>query len=149
MYLSAKKHLGKYQNEEEADKVRKLFPEMYKSGNLDYIEVSFEVGYWRKANQIHKWFVDNCQNEVDECQRSYVSREQLRELLKICKIILNSSKKDKVKKAEEMLPVQRGFFFGGVEYDEYYFMDLEETIKIMERCLTLPEEWEFEYHSSW
>jgi len=34
-----------------------------------------EVGYWRKANHIHKWFVDNVQNGVDECLTYQVSIE--------------------------------------------------------------------------
>jgi hypothetical protein len=29
-----------------------------------------DVAYWRKANAIHKWFVDNCQDGVDECQET-------------------------------------------------------------------------------
>ena len=28
------------------------------------------VAYWRKANAIHSWFVENCQDGVDECQYS-------------------------------------------------------------------------------
>ena len=39
-----------------------------------------EVAYWRKANAIHQWFVDHCQNGIDECQQTYVTREQLTEL---------------------------------------------------------------------
>lgn len=25
-------------------------------------EIIYQAAYWRKANQIHKWFVDNVQN---------------------------------------------------------------------------------------
>lgn len=42
-----------------------------------YAKVSFQVAYWRKANAIHKWFVDNVQGGKDECQRSYVPRKAL------------------------------------------------------------------------
>ena len=31
--------------------------------------------------------------------------------------------------AEELLPTTRGFFFGGTEYDQWYFEDIEDTIK--------------------
>ena len=48
--------------------------------HLTYV---FPIWTWRKANQIHKWFVDNCQEGDDNCQRHYVSRENLEELLEL------------------------------------------------------------------
>ncbi len=103
-----------------------------------------EVGYWRKANQIHKWFVDNVQNGIDECQSSYVSRESLEELLELCKQV-----RDDNSKAEELLPSASGFFFGGTEYDEWYFNDINHTIEIIEECLGDEGADDFEYSSSW
>jgi hypothetical protein len=51
-----------------------------------------EVAYWRKANQIHQWFVDNVQDGVDDCQESHVSFEQLRKLYHICVLVADYSK---------------------------------------------------------
>lgn len=109
-----------------------------------------DVGYWRKANQIHKWFVDNVQGGVDDCSKYTVEVEKLKELLKICK---------KVKKdhslAEKLLPTQEGFFFGGTSYDEYYFYDIDTTINILTPLLKeLKAQPEtifsyIEYQSSW
>ena len=146
MYLTAKLSISKYDEKflKQAEKVRKIFPEMYKSDNLDTVEVIFEVGYWRKANHIHRWFVENCQDGEDECQVGYVSRDKLKELLKLCKKVLKNKKK-----AKGLLPTQEGFFFGGEEYDKYYFIEIEETIRIIDKCLKLPEGWSFEYQSSW
>ena len=107
-------------------------------------EVSIDAGYWRKANAIHDWFVRECQGGVDECQPSYVAREQLVELKELCEQVLA----DKTK-AAELLPTTSGFFFGSTDYDEYYFQDLESTIEIIDRTLTLPSEWDIEYRSSW
>ncbi len=53
------------------------------------------------------------------------------------------------KEIEELLPTTSGFFFGATNYDEYYFNDLELTIEIIDKCLKLSENWDFEYHSSW
>lgn len=36
-----------------------------------------EIGYWRKANAIHGWFVRNCADGVDERQPIKVSREDI------------------------------------------------------------------------
>jgi len=43
-----------------------------------------ELGYWRKANAVHGWFVRECANNVDECQEIFVSREQLSKLRSDC-----------------------------------------------------------------
>jgi hypothetical protein len=130
--------------EGKADTIRAMFPPIFKSGNLDTVKVGFEVGYWRKANQIHEWFVKNVQDGVDNCAYYYVGRDDLEKLLSLCKEALKSDHPEKV------LPTQEGYFFGSTEYDEYYRDDLEDTVKILEKVLALPEEFsEFFYHSSW
>jgi len=148
MYLTAKLQTYKSYGKEKEHPIRKIvrknLKEIFSSGNIEYIGISFEAGYWRKANEIHQWFVDNCQEGKDNCQNSYVSREDLKKLLKICNSIL----KDK-KLAKSLLPTQSGFFFGNTKYDKWYFEDIKRTIKIIEKCLNLSDEWEFEYHSSW
>lgn len=103
-----------------------------------------DVGYWRKANQIHAWFVENVQHGVDECQKDYVQRVQLVTLRGICDTVL----KDR-SKAAELLPTQTGFFFGSTEYDEGYFQDLIDTVAIIDLALTLSEDWDFSYQASW
>ena len=108
------------------------------------IVVSMKVGYWRKANAIHQWFVDNCQNGEDDCRDAYVSREKLEELLGIVQEVLADRSK-----VDELLPTQSGFFFGSTEYDEYYFQDLELTQRILENALSMSDEWDFGYQSSW
>ena len=103
-----------------------------------------EAGYWRKANQIHRWFVENVQRGTDDCGSYWVSREKLEELLDLCKRV-----KEDNSLADELLPSASGFFFGGTEYDEWYFNDIDNTIQIIEECLSDEEADDFEYHSSW
>ena len=110
-----------------------------------------DVGYWRKANHIHAWFVDNCQNGVDECQRTWVPDEKLRELLDLCTRV-----RDDHSLAEELLPSRGGFFFGSTEYDDGYFQDIELTIKILKDLFGDDEKGastmgvaDIYYHSSW
>lgn len=83
-------------------------------------KVAAEAIYWRKANQIHKWFVDNVQNGVDDCGSYEVSLEQLRKLYDLCVEALE-------KKDESLLPTSSGFFFGSTEFDDYYWKQLEYT----------------------
>src|SRR5438046_10755226 len=49
-----------------------------------------EAGYWRKANAIHNWFVENVQDGMDDCREYYVPREKLQELLSIVNKVLAS-----------------------------------------------------------
>ena len=108
------------------------------------ISVEMKVGYWRKSNQIHQYFVDNCQGGEDDCRISYVDRDKLVELLDLCKQVLVDHSQ-----AEDLLPVQSGFFFGNIEYNEWYYSDLSDTVEILENCLKMGDDWEFYYQSSW
>ena len=147
MFLSAEHYLWEHEEEGKAakQKIKKInFP-----GTRTYEpkSVSFDVAYWRKANAIHNWFVVNCQDDVDKCQRTYVGRDQLRILVNLCKRVLENKTL-----ASELLPCISGFFFGGTEYDEYYFGDLLETIKMIEPVVDDDETWQhndFYYQSSW
>jgi hypothetical protein len=81
-----------------------------------------EITSWRKANAIHKWFVDNVQDGVDDCGQYKVTKEHLIQLHNACNDVLNDNNL-----AEQLLPTQSGFFFGGVEYDDSYYYKLKET----------------------
>ena len=94
-------------------------------------EITEQVGYWRKANHIHRWFVENVQNGEDDCGEYYISDDSLLELLDICKRIIENKEL-----ASELLPTQPGFFFGSTDYDDYYFEDIENTIEIIESLLS-------------
>lgn len=132
---------------------------------ITYIEE--DAAYWRKANQIHNWFVTNVQDGEDNCSSYYVSNEQIKDLIDTCKKVRDSlvssetkeieideyGRKDKVTifvntdVAENLLPSQSGFFFGSTHYDQWYLNDIEHTIEQLE-SLDL-EESEYEYQASW
>jgi len=107
--------------------------------------VEIELGYWRKANHIHKWFVDNVQNGVDNCGEYFVRKADLEMLLTVCEQVLKN-----VNNANTLLPTQSGFFFGSVEYDDWYIEDVQDTIEIIKRALSLDSKLiDFYYRSSW
>lgn len=132
---------------EKPDLYNELKPYIVQRGKNFYWESLFEeVGYWRKANAIHRWFVENVQDGVDDCGKYEVEKEKLEELLAYCKEDLED-----MSRAKELLPTMEGFFFGSTEYDEWYFEDIKDTIKILEKVL---EETDFDrqmitYQSSW
>lgn len=106
--------------------------------------VQVPVGYWRKANAIHHWIVTFCANGEDNCQRIYVPREKAQELVDLCKqVIANPSK------ADELMPTVSGFFFGGLEYDDWYLQDIQQTIDIFEPLLASEYADSIGYQASW
>lgn len=131
----------------------KLRPYIVKRGKYAVWEsLSSEVGYWRKANAIHRWFVENVQDGVDDCEIYIVEKEALETLLDVCKTVLDAKHKDEFESiAMRLLPTQSGFFFGGTDYDNWYIADIEDTINIIEKVLA---ETDFDneiitYQSSW
>ena len=96
--------------------------------NFPFAEVKVSSIYWRKSNQIHKWFVDNVQQGKDDCDEYFVYPHQLIELRDLCKIALET-------KDADLLPPQGGFFFGSTDVDEYYWGDIERTIKELTRVI--------------
>ena len=121
-------------------------------------QTNYKVGYWRKANQIHNWFMQNCaerddwDNPIDDCRPIRITVGALEKLLDDCKKVLEDHSL-----ASSLLPTQSGFFFGSTEYDEYYFSDIEKTIKIIEPVLKFAKhklkiedyDWEVYYQASW
>ena len=143
-----------------------------------FARIMEEIGYWRKANQIHNWFVEHVQDGEDDCcYHNEVTKEVLEELLDTCEEVLASCEliDDKIINgykfengkvipimedgkrvkdssiAEKLLPSCFGFFFGGTEYDEYYVSEIKETIDIVTKALeTTDFEKEMIYYvSSW
>lgn len=136
-----------------------------------------DVAYWRKANMIHDWFVKNAQDGEDDCRNAYVSFEQLQELRDTCKKVLDSielvdgkiqngtsysnGKETPIMEdgkyikdssvCEELLPTTEGFFFGGTNYDQYYYDDIKYTYDMLTELLAEEEaeRADYEYHSSW
>lgn len=141
MYLTGEIYIW---SGEKNDPTRAKIQEIFNTG-LKPKRVEFEIMYWRKANAIHKWFVDNVQDGKDDCERYCVSTDQLMELLNAVRRAIKSTN------PEEHLPTQSGFFFGGTEYDEWYDKSLKHTQETLEKFLTSEESKTLDlyYHSSW
>lgn len=174
MYLMAKRFIWTKETELK-DKIRNALPCPF-SDDPEY--VIYEAAYWRKANHIHKWFVDNVQDGNDDCGHYYVDKEQLEELRDLCDEVIKTAKlmkngkrqtclevgkdgklEEKREDAEvvsneddiaELLPTESGFFFGSTGHDKYYLEDVKYTKEILDKILTANmKDWGFEYHSSW
>lgn len=146
MYLDKRTYVKQWDHIEETKQYKVEVTRGGEPTNIDPKKVKYiieEAGYWRKANAIHKWFVDNCQNGVDDCRDAYVGFKELQTLLDLCRIVIIDKSK-----AEQLLPSTSGFFFGNTEYDEWYYNDIQNTIDILEKALE-DKDGEYYYSSSW
>lgn len=147
MYLYEKEYVSKYRDEDKWIALseasgRDYDVEDYNSG-VRY--VTHEVGYWRKANAIHRWFVNNVQNGMDDCNEYHVSRDSLKELRSLCEEVI-----DNPSLAMELLPPSYGFFFGSQDIDSWYLDDLESTVDIIDKALDNAGRYpDFIYRASW
>jgi hypothetical protein len=114
----------------------------YNGRHIRYVEI--EIGYWRKVNQVHAWFVRTLADGVDECQKIPVPRVKIAELKALCEAI-----KADPRVAPDTLPSQSGFFFGSTDCGEWYMQGIDWTLEIIEQVEKLPDGWELYYRASW
>jgi hypothetical protein len=180
MYLDREVYIGaQWEHRNVTGTIEIMIGDRKADVNLSKVSsITERVAYWRKANAIHKWFVDNIQGGVDNCGRYYVGREDLQRLLDTVNLVLENSKvsqgqvshgqtiKDgkwvdiledgevivNPEVAEEYLPTRAGFFFGGTGYDQWYLDDLKYTRDVLEEVLSKEEKAglvDYFYSSSW
>jgi len=142
MYLNASKHLYREESFELIEKIKKMTV-----SSMIPRRIVFDAMYWRKANAIHKWFVDNVQFGEDDCKEYDVDIDQLKTLCSLLDKMLSMPKEEAIK----LLPTTSGFFFGSTEYDEWYWKVIEETRDRLNELLSDPtiDDYYFTYQSSW
>ena len=116
---------------EEYERLSKEYSEIVEANNVrDIIE---EIMYWRKANAIHKWFVDNVATKFDYVfgynVGAKITLDKAKQLRDICKQVL--ARED----PEKLLPTQGGFFFGGIEYNSSYYDSVSRTLEFLEKVI--------------
>lgn len=144
MYLHAERHVFNYDPNDKllANAISQI---LGFCNTVDLEKITIQVGYWRKANAIHNWFVTNIQGGKDECDPHDVSFDDLRQLKELCESVLEDPES-----APDLLPTTEGCFFGGTEYDTWYFDNVKDTIEIIDKALALENtEWYLSYRSSW
>lgn len=153
LYVRDYKSLSKWDKNFTNKKVDSFYPKDLQEFARNHIKNNFlskqtmyQVGYWRKFNALHNWFVERCADGEDNCQLIYVSHEKFLELKTICEKVLKDHSL-----AKELLPTQDGFFFGTTEYDEWYFSDLEYTLELFNEIEKLLNKTNYEllYEASW
>lgn len=141
MYLRGKRYLFDKEVEEHSfDDVLKF------TGGRKPKEITFMLGYWRKANAIHNWFVENVQDEEDDCEEYLVQFSELVKLRDDCKEALDNKNPD-------ILEPVSGFFFGSTATDDWYWEEIKKTYELMVELCQDPDiacgNIDVYYQSSW
>jgi len=146
MYLTGRRRVYRYLDEDDHTALNNNSTLTAMAHGREVQGLEIEVQYWRKANAVHKWFVDNVQEGQDDCRPYTVQPDDLRRLMRDCRLVL-----DDQRLAGEVLPPTAGFFFGSTELNEWYWQDIEETWRVLDEVLKWPDidKFTFTYQSSW
>ena len=146
MYLEKRTYVRQWEHQKPEEQYKVEVTKGGEPTNIKPNKVKYiieETGYWRKQHQIHRWFVENIQNGTDDCGEYYVSKTDLETLLELCEKVKADNSL-----ADELLPGASGFFFGGTDYDEWYFDGIDNTIEILKEALSDTTA-DYYYSSSW
>jgi hypothetical protein len=78
------------------------------------------LAYFRKVNFLFEFFSGSLNEEETT---AVITRGEMEELIEKCEFVLNNRDK-----ASEILPTCDGFFFGSLDYDDYYFESVAKVL---------------------
>lgn len=155
MYMSKKTYVKRWEHNKPSDQ----FTVTIKRGRKKYDKikperVSFiveEVGYWRKFNALHNWFVNECADGEDNCQEIYIPEHKMEELIETLKSVKEICESDPVSrhKLSDLFPTSSGFFFGETSYGEYYIEQVNETLELLTGLMEEDSNGDYYYQASW
>lgn len=103
-----------------------------------------KTNYFIKYNFLYGFF-EKREGWCEEPRICIIYKEDIEELVKRLKTV-----NDDHSKAEELLPTNDGFFFGSLDYDEYYFECINNCLNEMEILLrTMDEHSKMMVYFSW
>ena len=160
MYFYARKttykSFSKWDKPDRADETNypedlKIFSDYIYDRNFKSVqtETRYQIGYFRKFNALHSYIVKTFANGIDNCQDIILYKEDVEKIKKVLDDVLNVHQQ--AEKAKEILPTQSGFYFGGTDYDEFYFDEVKVAADLMQSFL---DNFDFEsyqlvYQASW
>lgn len=110
---------------------------------LYFAEAKVQVGYWRKFNALHHYIIKNIANGVDNCNPIEFTRHEITKLVSVLEEVNEDN-------AVELFPTTSGFFFGSTDYDDYYFIQVNNAKQFFSNLLeNSPKNWTFTYQASW
>lgn len=103
-------------------------PELEKKIN-DEVDGAYEDynAYFRKVNFLFHYF-ESITGTMHDQWFAFVTPEDVDDIIDRCERVLKNHSL-----AHELLPTQSGFFFGGTDYDKWYFSDVKDCLQQMKK----------------
>ena len=146
MYLEAKRHVAPCDPRTEPTRraigtAIGYMPPKEKPGQdaslLEVSGVTVRVGYWRKFDALHRWFVNNAQEGHDDCRPAFVSVDTLMDL------------EEKLEQVGDD-PASASEHFTTDEDEALDEDDVDYTLKVLHHAKRLQEQgWDIYYRASW
>ena len=80
--------------------------------------------YFRKVNFLFKYYEDR--GKMYDQYYAFTDADDIDDIIDRCEQVLQDHTL-----ADELLPTQSGFFFGGTDYDDWYFSDVRDCLRQM------------------
>jgi hypothetical protein len=101
--------------------------------------------YFRKFNFVYSFFSNDI---VEKTQTCVVDKHRIGQLIDTCKDVLKYKGDEDY--ARENLPTQGGFFFGSIEYDDYYWKCVKYCLKCIKKLYKAMDDEDFVlWYFSW
>ena len=98
------------------EKVKEWTEDHYEPYDVYFRKVNFLFAYCKNnGKMVDDWFALTDKEDIDD-------------IIDRCEKVLNNHEL-----ASELLPTQSGFFFGGTDYDNWYFNDVKDCLKQMKK----------------
>lgn len=143
---------------------------LFKKAKGEDFESCKRIAYWRKANQVRQWIVENTNYPAKaNCEYHKLSKQQIEKLIADCQKILKNNDN---KLAEKLMPTKGGQkidltsmipaeatlltppvidTFGSTAYDNSYFAELLNTVSTLKAALNATDfkKEEIYYYECW
>jgi len=131
--------------EESIAPTKAIFSDVFRDEIFDSLYAP-SIAYFRKVNFIYAYFDKRGLLDHDaEC--AWLDMEDIEGLIRTCKKVLDEKDEDT---SMELLPTTSGCFFGSTAYDKWYYADVRDCKKQMEKVLRgLKKDEQAFIHFSW
>ena len=103
------------------------FPELEKQIDEEVKDYYLQYdAYFRKVNFLFAYYENK--GKMVEQYYAFTDKEDIDDIISRCERVLADHSL-----ANELLPTQSGFFFGGTDYDDYYFSDVKDCLNQMKK----------------
>lgn len=98
---------------------------------IEHKEHDEELFYYRKLNSLQNYFESNF--NIDNCEKVELTLDIVNDIKNLVDTVIKDNTEES---AIKNFPTTNGFFYGGTDYDKWYFNNLNNISRDMNELLT-------------